>query len=63
TGGRHIQHELAEKGIYIRAKSIKTIREEVPEAYKDIDEVVDTVVQSGISKKVVKTIPLSVVKG
>lgn len=63
TGGRHIQHELAEKGIYIRAKSIKTIREEVPEAYKDIDEVVDTVVQSGISKKVVKTIPLAVVKG
>jgi len=63
TGGRHIQRELAEKGIYVKAQSVKTIREEVPEAYKDIDEVVDTVVESGISKKVVKAIPLAVVKG
>jgi len=63
TSGRHIQNELARKGIYVRAKSVKTIREEAPLAYKDIDEVVETVARSGISKKVVKTAPLAVVKG
>jgi len=63
TGGRNITHELAQKGIYVRAKSVKTIREEAPLAYKDIDEVVRTVTEVGISKKVVKTVPLAVVKG
>ena len=63
TGGRNITGELKEKGIYIRAKSIKTIREEAPEAYKDIDEVVDVVSKVGISKKVVRMLPLAVIKG
>ena len=63
TGGRNITGELKEKGIYVMAKSIKTIREEAPEAYKDIDEVVDVVEKAGISKKAVKMIPLAVIKG
>ena len=63
TGGRNITGELKEKGIYVRAKSIKTIREEAPEAYKDIDEVVDVVERAGISKKVVRMLPLAVIKG
>ena len=63
TGGRNITSELKAKGIYVRAKSIKTIREEAPEAYKDIDEVVDVVEKAGISKKVVRMLPLAVVKG
>jgi tRNA-splicing ligase RtcB len=63
TGGRNITGELKEKGIYVMAKSIKTIREEAPEAYKDIDEVVDVVEKAGISKKAVKMLPLAVIKG
>jgi tRNA-splicing ligase RtcB len=63
TGGRNITDELKKKGIYVRAKSIKTIREEAPEAYKDIDEVVDVVEKAGISKKVVRMLPLAVIKG
>jgi tRNA-splicing ligase RtcB len=63
TGGRNITAELKEKGIYVRAKSIKTIREEAPEAYKDIDEVVNVVELAGLSKKVVKMVPLAVIKG
>jgi tRNA-splicing ligase RtcB len=63
TGGRNITTELKEKGIYVRAKSIKTIREEAPEAYKDIDEVVNVVELAGLSKKVVKMVPLAVIKG
>jgi tRNA-splicing ligase RtcB len=63
TGGRNITGELKKKGIYVRSRSVKTIREEVPEAYKDINEVVDVVSRVGISKKVAKMIPLAVVKG
>ena len=51
------------KEIYVRAKSIKTIREEAPEAYKDIDEVVEVVDKVGISKKAVRMLPLAVIKG
>jgi tRNA-splicing ligase RtcB len=63
TGGRNITSELNEKGIYVMAKSIKTIREEAPEAYKDIDEVVDVVERAGISKKAAKMLPMAVIKG
>lgn len=63
TGGRNITDELKKKGISVRSRSIKTLREEAPEAYKDIDEVVDVVSRVGISKKVIRMIPLAVVKG
>ena len=39
------------------------LQEEIPEAYKDIDEVVAVTVASGISKKVVRLCPLLVIKG
>ena len=63
TAGRNIIDELKKKNIYIRSKSIKTIREEAPEAYKDIDQVVEVVSKVGISKKVAKMLPLAVIKG
>lgn len=63
TGGRNVTNELAEKSIYIRADSIKTIREETPDAYKNIDEVVRTVDELGISRKIARTVPVAVVKG
>ncbi len=63
TSGRHIENELKEKGIYVRAKSVTTLREEVPDAYKDVDKVVDVVHRAGISRKVAKMRPLAVVKG
>jgi tRNA-splicing ligase RtcB len=63
TGGRNITDELKKKNIYIRSRSIKTIREEAPEAYKDIDEVVEVVSRVGISRKVAKMLPLAVIKG
>ncbi|MEO0294021.1 MAG: RtcB family protein [candidate division WOR-3 bacterium] len=63
TGGRDLTKELREKGIYVKSKSVKTLREEAPDAYKDIDEVVEVVDKVGLSKKVVKMIPIAVVKG
>jgi tRNA-splicing ligase RtcB len=63
TGGRHIESEMRNKGIHVRAKTIRTLREEVPEAYKDVNKVVDVVHRAGISRKVAKMKPLAVVKG
>lgn len=63
TRGRSITKELAEKGIYVLSASDKVLREEVPEAYKDIDTVVDAVHNAGISRKVARMRPLGVVKG
>jgi tRNA-splicing ligase RtcB len=39
------------------------IADEAPDAYKDIDEVVETLVEAGITQKVAKLTPLAVVKG
>ncbi|KPJ52575.1 tRNA-splicing ligase [candidate division TA06 bacterium DG_24] len=63
TAGRAIEREMAERGVVVRAREIKTLREEVPEAYKDVDRVVDIVEGAGISHKVVRMRPLGVVKG
>ncbi len=61
--GEEIKEELREKGIEIHAGSMKSLAEEAPEAYKDIDEVVRVVDELGISKKVARMKPMVVVKG
>jgi tRNA-splicing ligase RtcB len=61
--GRELRQELQSKGIYIKASSYATIAEEMPEAYKDVSDVVETVAGAGISKKVVKLKPMGVIKG
>lgn len=58
-----IVKELAEKNIYIRATEKEIISEEAPNAYKNIDEVVESVVKAGISSIVAKIKPISVIKG
>ncbi len=63
TKGRRIDKELASKGIFVMSASDDVLRQEVPEAYKDIDMVVDAVHSAGISKKVARMRPLGVVKG
>ncbi len=40
-----------------------TVAEEMPEAYKDVADVVDVVVTAGIAKKVARLEPLGVIKG
>jgi tRNA-splicing ligase RtcB len=61
--GEDIKRELNEKGIEVKAGSWKSLAEEAPEAYKDIDEVVGVVDELGISKKIARLKPLVVVKG
>ena len=61
--GTDVIHSLAAKGITVRTDSIGSLAEEASEAYKDVDEVVNIAHNAGISRKVVKTIPLGVIKG
>ncbi|MBT8179284.1 MAG: RtcB family protein [Eudoraea sp.] len=58
-----LKEELRSRGIYVEAGSFKGIAEEAPVAYKDVNEVVETVHASGIAKKVAKLRPMAVVKG
>ncbi|MEK7399314.1 MAG: RtcB family protein [Candidatus Poribacteria bacterium] len=63
TRNRKIDKELADQGIFVRARGRDTLGEEAQEAYKDIDEVVNVVWQAGISQRVARMKPLSVMKG
>jgi len=55
--------ELEFKGITVMASGRGTIVEEAPQAYKDVNEVVDVVHNAGISKRVCRMRPLGVIKG
>ncbi|MBW1835001.1 MAG: RtcB family protein, partial [Deltaproteobacteria bacterium] len=61
--GRSINRELEDKGILVRWTGRSTLAEEMPEAYKDISQVIDVVHGAGISKKVAKLRPMAVLKG
>lgn len=61
--GRQIHQELAEKGIEVRWRGRGTLAEEMPEAYKDVSQVVEVVHAAGISRKVARLRPIGVVKG
>jgi tRNA-splicing ligase RtcB len=63
TAGRDLRAELHDRGIEVRAESYATIAEEVPEAYKDVAEVVEVVHGAGIGRKVARLKPLAVLKG
>jgi tRNA-splicing ligase RtcB len=61
--GDDLKEELQHEGIQIRAGSLAGLAEEAPQAYKDVDQVVETVSGAGIAKKVARLRPLAVVKG
>ena len=61
--GVDIAQVLASKGILVRAASRGSLAEEAPEAYKDVSDVIEVTHNAGISRKVVKTVPLGVIKG
>lgn len=63
TRGRHLISELGDLGIRVQVREKKTLGEEVPEAYKDIDAVAEAVDRAGLSRKVARLVPLGVVKG
>jgi tRNA-splicing ligase RtcB len=61
--GRSLLEELAAKGVVVMAAGMATVAEEMPEAYKDVADVVDVVHKAGLSRKVAQLRPMGVVKG
>lgn len=61
--GRAIERELEDIGIIARYTGRDALKEEIPEAYKDIDQVVDVVHNAGIARRVAKLKPMGVIKG
>jgi tRNA-splicing ligase RtcB len=61
--GQRLQHEMEERGIYVRTASWSGLAEEAGGAYKDIDEVMEAIKKAGISKEVVRFVPIGNVKG
>lgn len=61
--GANVKKDLQKIGIDISSDNIKALAQEAPQAYKDIDDVVNTVDEIGISKKVARLKPFLVIKG
>jgi tRNA-splicing ligase RtcB len=61
--GRSISRELENNGIIVKSAQAGTLAEEMPEAYKDVNQVVGVVEGAGISRRVARMRPLGVIKG
>jgi tRNA-splicing ligase RtcB len=64
--GRNAREErdkLEERGILVRSESRDGILEELPEAYKNVDEVIEVVHGTGLARKVARLRPMGVIKG
>lgn len=61
--GRAIERELSDKGILVRSAGRETLAEEMPEAYKDVNHVINILHNAGIARRIAKLRPLGVVKG
>ena len=59
----YVKKSLNDKGIFIKALTRDGVVEETPEAYKDVDAVVNVSHNLGIATKVAKLIPIGVIKG
>ena len=60
---RQVVEMLEKRGVIVRAATIRELSEETPEAYKDVDRVVDVATRAGIVKPVVRLRSLAVIKG
>ena len=61
--GATLRQELEARGIHVRAGSMAGLAEEAPDAYKDIDAVIEVVHGAGLACKVARLVPLAVMKG
>jgi tRNA-splicing ligase RtcB (3'-phosphate/5'-hydroxy nucleic acid ligase) len=61
--GINIDQEMARRGVVARYQGRGTMAEEMPHAYKDVADVVETMDLAGISKRVARFRPVGVIKG
>ncbi|MDD3654022.1 MAG: RtcB family protein, partial [Desulfotomaculaceae bacterium] len=57
------QFEQSMAGVLYNSRNYKEFLDEAPGAYKDIDQVVDTLSSIGMTRKVARLLPLAVIKG
>ena len=60
---QNARERLEEQGIFVRSETRDGISEEIPEAYKDVDAVINVVHNAGLSKRVARLKPIGVIKG
>lgn len=60
---QNARQRLEDQGIIVRAETRDGITEEIPEAYKDVDAVINVVHNAGLSKRVARLKPIGVIKG
>jgi len=61
--GDQILSQLKSKGIFVQAGSMPGLAEEAPQAYKDVNSVINCVEGAGLGKKVARLVPVAVIKG
>ncbi len=61
--GEDVRTRLSDRGVTVRTHSMRGLAEEAPEAYKDVEEVVDSVSGAGLARKVARVHPIAVIKG
>jgi tRNA-splicing ligase RtcB len=61
--GRPLLKELEAHGVHVMAAGMATVAEEIPEAYKDVADVVRVVHEAGLSTRVAQLRPIGVIKG
>ncbi len=61
--GKGVIKALKKQGIILKAASLRGAAEEAPEAYKDVERVVEATHRSGLARKVARLKPLAVIKG
>jgi tRNA-splicing ligase RtcB (3'-phosphate/5'-hydroxy nucleic acid ligase) len=61
--GASLRRRLERAGIAVRAASSRGLAEEAPEAYKDVERVVEVVERAGLAARVARLRPIGVVKG
>jgi len=61
--GQKLLAEMEQRGIYVRTDSYGGLAEEAGFAYKDIDQVALATEEAGLSRRVVKLVPIGNIKG
>ncbi len=61
--GDQLKQQLEAQGVRVRTGSLPGLAEEAPQAYKEVDAVVEVVAQAGIALKVARLRPVVVIKG
>jgi tRNA-splicing ligase RtcB len=61
--GRELQQQMEARGNYVRTASYAGLAEEAGLAYKNVDDVVSAAEKSGLSRRVVRLIPIGNIKG